>query len=94
MRGQTDKHLEAMYQEDFKEGATLQASRQSQRLRNQGGISVEEMATKRKKKQNLEMSGNKNNPFIILNSIDDDDLIRNAKDLDIILADDEKGQKE
>jgi hypothetical protein len=83
-----------MYQEDFKEGATLQASRQSQRLRNQGGISVEEMATKRKKKQNLEMSGNKNNPFIILNSIDDDDLIRNAKDLDIILADDEKGQKE
>jgi hypothetical protein len=52
------------------------------------------MATKRKKKQNLEMSGNKNNPFIILNSIDDDDLIRNAKDLDIILADDEKGQKE
>jgi exonuclease III len=83
-----------MYQEDFKEGATLQASRQSQRLRNQGGISVEEMATKRKKKQNLEMSGNKNNPFIILNNIDDDDLIRNAKDLDIILADDEKGQKE
>jgi hypothetical protein len=83
-----------MYQEDFKEGATLQATRQSQRLRNQGGISVEEMATKRKKKQNLEMSGNKNNPFIILNSIDDDDLIRNAKDLDIILADDEKGQKE
>jgi hypothetical protein len=75
-------------------GATLQATRQSQRLRNQGAISVEEMATKRKKKQNLEMSGNKNNPFIVLNNIDNDDLIQNAKDLDISLAGDETGQKE
>jgi hypothetical protein len=35
----------------------LQATRQSIRLRHHGGVSVEEMATKRKQKQNLELSG-------------------------------------
>jgi hypothetical protein len=64
-----------------------QATRQSSRLKVHGGIPVGELAAKRKQKQNLEISGNQRpNPFTILNNIDDELLIKTAKDLDIHLA--------
>jgi hypothetical protein len=58
-----------------------------------GGIPVEEMATKRKQIQNLELSGsNQTNSFAILNDIDDRTLLQTAQDLDTQLgSDDEKG---
>jgi hypothetical protein len=50
------------------------------------------MATKRKQHQNLELpSTTKSNYFAILNTIDDDMLLQNAKELDIALASDEEG---
>jgi hypothetical protein len=57
-----------------------------------GGIPVEEMATKRKQIQNLELSGtNQTNSFAILNDIDDRTLLQTAQDLDTQLgSDDEK----
>jgi hypothetical protein len=59
------------------------------RLRGHGGTTVEEMATKRKQKQNLETLGNNTlgnnqlNSFAILNNIEDESLLQTAKELDI-----------
>jgi hypothetical protein len=54
------------------------------RLRGHGGTAVEEMATKRKQKQNLETLGNNQlNSFAILNNIEDESLLQTAKELDI-----------
>jgi hypothetical protein len=70
----------------------VQATRQSSRLRSHGGLSIQKMATKRKQVQNLEIPGNNfNNSFAILNNIDDDVLVKSAKDLDITLAENEEG---
>jgi hypothetical protein len=71
----------------------VQATRQSLRLRNQGGIPVEKMAARKKQKQNLDYSGTKNlNPFV-LNSMDDDVLLQRTKDLDLRLAEDDVSSK-
>jgi hypothetical protein len=70
----------------------LQATRQSLRLKKQGGVPVEELATKKKQLHNLDPSGtSQKNAFAILNDIHDDALIKYAKDLDISLAKDEEG---
>jgi hypothetical protein len=83
----------------LQEGATrknkkkvhLQATRQSPRLKGQRGISVEEMATKRKQIQNLEVPGKiHNNAFVVLNNIEDSTLLQTAKDLGISLAESEE----
>jgi hypothetical protein len=66
----------------------------SSRLKCNGGQSIEEMATKRKQVQNLELSGNiSKNPFAILNEIDDDVLIKSSQDLGVHLADTIEGSK-
>jgi hypothetical protein len=63
-------------------------------LKTQGGVSAEEMATRRKQKQNLDNSGTKHlNPFAVLNSIDDDVLLQRTKDLDLRLAEDDTSSK-
>jgi hypothetical protein len=68
----------------------LQATRQSSRLKCHGGMHVEEMAAKRKQRQNLDPPGNKHsNPFTVLNNLDDRMLLQTAKDLDIQLGSDE-----
>jgi hypothetical protein len=43
---------------------------------------------------NLELPGTKQNSFSVLNTIDDDVLIQNDKDLGVSLANDENGQKD
>jgi hypothetical protein len=49
---------------------------------------------KRKKRQNLDGSGMKHyNPFVVLNSLEDEVLIQIATDLDISLASDDEGNR-
>jgi hypothetical protein len=68
----------------------MQATRQSTQLRLHGGVSVEELATKRKQKHNLDSSGTKiSNSFAILNEVDDEILVQTAKDLGVHLASDD-----
>jgi hypothetical protein len=68
------------------------ATRQSSRLKCHGGTPIEELAAKRKQKQNLDIPGNKpKNSFAILNDFSDEVLIQNAKELDILLASDDEG---
>jgi hypothetical protein len=56
-----------------------------------GGVPVEEMATKRKQLKNLKLTGNtKLNPFVALNSLDNEVLIQTARELDIKLSNDDK----
>jgi hypothetical protein len=72
----------------------VQATRQSLRLRNQGGGPVKEMVARRKQKQNLDYLGTKNlNPFPVLNSMDDDVLLQRTKDLDLRLTGDDVSSK-
>jgi hypothetical protein len=55
---------------------------------------VEEMVTKKKQRQNLDGLGMKHyNPFVVLNSLEDEVLIQIAKDLDISLASDDEGNR-
>jgi hypothetical protein len=42
-----------------KKRSQVQATRQSLRLKSQGGVSIEETTTRRKQKQNLDSSGTK-----------------------------------
>jgi hypothetical protein len=73
----------------------MMATRQSLRLRGHGGTLVEEMAVKRKQKQNLDDSSNaRHNSFAILNQIDDEALLVTAKELYINLAHNEEGMRE
>jgi hypothetical protein len=73
----------------------VKATRHNSRLKNHGGMSIEELAATRKKKHNLETRGNKQpNTFAILNDVDDNVLIQTAKDLEISLDDNEVGCKE
>jgi hypothetical protein len=77
-----------------KKKAQLKATRQSSRLRGHGGIPVEELATKRKQKLNLERLGNDNNlSFAILNNVEDESLIKTAEDVAINLAPNKEGCK-
>jgi hypothetical protein len=68
------------------------ATRQSSRLKCHGGTPIEELTSKRKQKQNLDIPSNKpKNIFGILNDFSDEVLIQNANELDILLASDDEG---
>jgi hypothetical protein len=68
------------------------ATRQSTRLKYQGGRSIEELAATRKRIHNLETPGTKQpNYFAILNEVEDNVLLQTAKDLEISLDDNEEG---
>jgi hypothetical protein len=57
------------------------------------GMSVEEMATRKKQRQNLEVTGNKQiNSFAILNNIADNTLVQTTIDLEINLTSDDEGR--
>jgi hypothetical protein len=78
-----------------KKKTQVKATRHNSRLKNHGGMSIEELAATRKKKHNLETPGNKQpNTFAIINDVDDNVLIQTAKDLEISLDDNEVGCKE
>jgi hypothetical protein len=62
-------------------------------LKSHGGIPIEVLAAKRKKKQNDTTCNTSKNCFTILNDLDDEVLMQTAKDLEISLASDDEGCK-
>jgi hypothetical protein len=70
-----------------KKKTQLKSTRQSSRLRKQGGVLVEELATRRKKKLNIEEPcTSSHNSFTVLDSIEDEVLIQTSHELKICLG--------